>query len=373
MSWRSVIGQERVKGILQRSISAGRVAHAYLFYGPDGIGKDAMAIEMAKVLNCEQRGAEACDECLTCKRIASLQHPNIKFMFALPVGKAEKVGDPPLLRLSDEEIRVIQEQVQQKAENPYQNFSIPRATEIKINSIRELRREATLTAFESGKKVFIISDAENLNVEASNSLLKTLEEPTASTVFILTTVNREKLLPTIPSRCQNIQFDLLGDDDIRLALIERQKCGESEAAVIARLAHGSYSRAMDLRTTEVRERREQAINFIRAALRIPPFELTEEVERIASEQDRAAVEQFLTLVLIWFRDALILQQRGVEGIVNADDSETLIKFLRRYPRVDIGELMQRVERSLSLLEKNVYIRLVLINLGLELRRIAAAQ
>jgi len=373
MSWKAVIGQERIKGILQRSISANRVAHAYLFYGPEGVGKDAMAIEMAKVLNCERSGIDACDECRTCQRLSSFQHPNIKFVFALPVGKSEKVGDPPLLRLSNEEIRLIQEQVRLKAENPYHNFAIPRATFIKINSIRDLKREAALTAVGSGRKVFIISDAQNMNDEASNSLLKSLEEPTASTVFILTSANREKLLPTIVSRCQAIQFDLLRDEDICEALIERKQWSESEASVIARLAHGSYARALELLNTEVRERRELVVNFIRAAVGIPPFELTEEVERIASEHDRTSVEQFLGLMLIWFRDALILQQRGVEGIVNVDDSETLMRFSKYFPHADICALMQRVERSLSLLGKNVYIRLVLMNLGLELRRIVAAK
>lgn len=371
MSWRSVIGQERVKEILQRSLSAKRVAHAYLFHGPEGVGKDAMAIEMAKVMNCERGSVEACDECGSCRRSVSLQHPNIRIVFALPVGKGEKVGDPPLLRLRDEEIRLIQEQVRLKAENPYHRFSIPRANFIKINSIRDLRRQATLTAFGSGRKVFVISDADNMNDEASNSLLKSLEEPTASTMFILTSPNRPKLLPTIVSRCQNIQFDLLQDGDICEALIERQRRTEAEASVIARLAHGSYTKALDLLTTEVRELREQAVNFIRAAMGFPSFELTEEVERIASEHDRATVEQFLVLMLIWFRDALNLQRRGVEGIVNVDESETLMKFSKHFPHADVGGAIRSVENSLLLLGKNVYIRLVLMNLGLELRRTVA--
>lgn len=373
MAWKSVIGQDRVKSLLQRSFSTGRVAHAYLFYGPEGVGKDPLAVEFAKLLNCERGGGEACDECNSCRRVSSLRHPNIKFVFALPVGKSEKFGDAPLLRLSEEEVRLVQEQVRLKAENPYHNISVPRATFIKINSIRDLKRETTLTAFQSGKKVFIISDADSMNDEASNSLLKSLEEPTASSVFILTTANREKLLPTIVSRCQAIHFDLLRDEEIRAALVERERRSDSEASVIARLAHGSYSRSLELLSTEVRERRVEAVNFIRAALNLPPYELAEEVERIASEYDRAGVEQFLSLILIWIRDALVLQQRGAEGILNIDDSDTLVKFSNYVRNADFGELMRRVERSLSLLGKNVYIRLVLMNLGLEMRRIVASK
>ncbi len=212
-----------------------------------------------------------------------------------------------------------------------------------------------------------------MNDEASNSLLKSLEEPTASTLFILTTANREKLLPTIVSRCQNIQFDLLRDDDIRDALIERKQWSPSDASLVARLAHGSYSRALDLLSTEIRERRELVVNFVRAAMGIQPFDLSEEVERIATEYDRGEVAQFLVLMLIWFRDALILQQRGIEGVVNIDDSETLRRFSQHFPRADIGKFIERVERYLSLIEKNVYIRLVLMNLGLEMRRIVSGK
>ena len=128
MSWDSIIGQLRVKQILRSSIESRRLPHAYLFTGPDGVGKDAVAVELAKVLNCERRESVACDTCASCQRFVTLQHPNLNLIFALPVGKGEKYGDPPLAKLSNEEMAEIQEQLKLKSKNLYHDilfFKIP--------------------------------------------------------------------------------------------------------------------------------------------------------------------------------------------------------------------------------------------------------
>ena len=90
MSWSSIVGQERVKSLLRHTLQSGQIAHAYLFYGPEGIGKDTLAVEFAKTLNCTKGGIEACGVCPNCQRMDSFQHPNINLVFALPIGKNEK-------------------------------------------------------------------------------------------------------------------------------------------------------------------------------------------------------------------------------------------------------------------------------------------
>ena len=109
MSWSSIVGQERVKTLLKRSLESGQVAHAYLFYGPEGVGKDALAIEFAKTLNCRAGGQEACGVCPQCQRMESFQHPNIRFVFALPVGKNEKNGDDPINVLTEAQVGEVRE------------------------------------------------------------------------------------------------------------------------------------------------------------------------------------------------------------------------------------------------------------------------
>lgn len=118
MSWNSIIGQERVKSLLKRILQSKQIAHAYLFYGPEGIGKDAIAIEFAKILNCSAAGEEACEVCSSCQKMKTLQHPNLKMIFALPVGKGERTGDNPFEVLTENQIVEVREQIQRKAADP---------------------------------------------------------------------------------------------------------------------------------------------------------------------------------------------------------------------------------------------------------------
>ena len=113
MSWDSVVGQRQVKDLLASTIRRNRLAHAYVFSGPQGVGKDAAAIELAKVLNCENRkgGTDACDACPGCVKCGLLQHPNLRLVFALPAGKGEKAGDAPMAKLSEEEVAAVQDQL----------------------------------------------------------------------------------------------------------------------------------------------------------------------------------------------------------------------------------------------------------------------
>ena len=212
MSWSSIIGQERVKILLKRTIQNDQIAHAYLFYGTEGVGKDALAIEFAKTLICTKNGTESCDTCNNCQRMNSFQHPNIKLVFALPAGKNEKNGDDPINVLTEVQVAELREQIQIKAKDRYKRIEIEKANFIKINSVRDIKREAAMSTTEDGKKIFIIFNADMMNAEASNSLLKTLEEPLQGTILLLTTSAKDQLLPTIISRCQLIKCDLLSDD-----------------------------------------------------------------------------------------------------------------------------------------------------------------
>ena len=244
MSWSSIVGQERVKALLKRTLQSGQIAHAYLFYGPDGIGKDALSIEFAKALICSVGGGiEACGICSNCQRTNSFKHPNIKLVFALPVGKNEKNGDDPISVLTEAQVAEVREQIQSKAKYPYQRIEITKANFIKINSVRDIKREAAMSRIEDGKKIFIIFNVDMMNAEASNSLLKTLEEPLPGTILLLTTSAKDQLLPTILSRCQLIKCDLLSDDEIETALITNDKVDKSIARLAAQLANGSYSNA----------------------------------------------------------------------------------------------------------------------------------
>ena len=369
MSWNSIIGQERAQDILRRSIAQDRIAHAYMLWGPRGTGKDALAIEFAKTLLCERQTTEACDECPSCRKMQILQHPNVKLVFALPGPKTDKAGDAGEGKLQPDVREEIRSQLEQKASNPYFHFDIPRATQINIGTIREIKKESSLSAFEKGKKVFIISDAEMMSDTSGNSLLKVLEEPLSDTIFLLTTSRREKLLPTIVSRCQSVRCDILQDEEIEKALVEREHVPQDQAKLISRLAGGDYSYALELLSEDLVSQRAGAVEFLRSALGGRSTKLLEEIEERVAENDRRTVEQLLTMLLVWFRDALLMMETSGGSIVNQDQREDLNRFLARFKDSDLPSAIGAVEKGLELLRGNVYLPLVLLSVSIQLKRI----
>jgi len=366
MTWQRVIGQERVKQILLSALRNDRLPHAYLFVGNDGVGKDAMALELARVLHCEKGGEEACAQCPSCVKVNSMQHPDVKFVVALPVGKGEKSDDSPLEKLSAAEIQLVREQFRLKAENPYHRITIPKASIIKINSIRDIRRESALSTYSRRRRVIIISRAEEMGDAAANTLLKTLEEPSGNTMLILTTSHRDALLSTIISRSQAVQFDPLKEHEIREALIERNAVQSAQAALVARLAHGSYTKALELLQDDVAAQRQQVVAFVRAALGTNVVGVTEAVEELCASKDRDVLVRFLNLMLMWFRDAMVLLQGG--EVINLDQEDDIKKFIAKFSRADLIRMLADIERAIFLIERNVYINLVMLQLAVQMRR-----
>jgi DNA polymerase-3 subunit delta' len=359
------LGQDRVKRTLVAARASGRMPHAYLFYGGEGVGKDAMALELARVLRCEKGGEEACGACSSCERITSMQHPDVRFITALPLGKGEEAADEPLAKIPEKEIRVIQEQFREKGKNPYHRMQIPRANVIKINSIRELRRESSLSTSDRKTRVFIISQAEGMEAPAANTLLKTLEEPPGDTMLILTSAHPEALLPTILSRCQHVRFDPLTEDDLRRALTEWEGVEAGQAALVARLAHGSYTRARELLQEDVMQLRLDVVDFILKALMNNVVDLTDAVEKVTASKDRDEALRFLTLMQMWFRDAMVLAHGG--PVINLDQQDRLKNFVARFPGADLVGVLADVEKAISLVDRYAYIKLVLLKLAIQLR------
>jgi len=366
MAWSNVIGQDRVKQILINAILNEKVAHAYLFYGPEGVGKDAMAIEFAKALNCERKKGEACDECKTCKGISEFSHPNVKLVFKLPLGKNETKDDSPLEKLDESEIKIIQEQVKLKSQNPYHKITIPRANSIKINSIREIKMEISHSTFIPGWRVVIVSEADAMTEQAANAFLKTLEEPTPKTVIILTTSNKDRLLPTITSRCQLVRFSYLSDDEIAKALVDRYGLSEARARLVARLANGSFGKAIELLDVTVEDKRIRPIDFLATIASGKIVKLLIEIEKIVTDYERSEIENFLQVILTWFRDALMVKVGMVDKVININMLERLKKFVANYGEFEYQNAISLVEKAIEQVEKNVQLNLILINLSLEL-------
>lgn len=370
-NWNNVIGQQRAKTILQTAIRNQRLAHAYLFWGNTGVGKDALAIEFTRTLLCHTQSEIACGECPGCRKMNTLQHPNLKLIFPLPGSDGEKNedGEP----LETDVLNEVRKQVAEKAKNPYFHIDIPKAKVIRIKSIREVKKESSMTGAEQGKKIFIIFEADAMNDEAANSLLKVLEEPLEDVLFLLVSSRKDALKPTIISRCQLVQCSMLTDDEIASALVERHHVDKQQAYIISRLSNGNFSRAIQLLNDDINVFRTGAVQFLRSVLGTSSIKMFDEQEEYLTGNKRDHAEQLLTMLLVWFRDTVIMREGSAVNILNLDQEAELKNFVGRFGTRNLELCMTAVERSLELLRRNVYLPLVMLSLTVQLRRILNAK
>ncbi|MFZ4620467.1 MAG: ATP-binding protein [Bacteroidota bacterium] len=370
-NWDHIIGQNRVKEILRSAVNNQRLAHAYLFWGSEGIGKDALAIEFARTLLCRTQSDTACGECPSCKKMDTLQHPNVKLIFPMPGGDGEKNDDGE--SLENEVLEEVRKQIAAKASDPYFDISIPKARFIRIKTIRELKRESSMSGAESGRKIFIIFDADAMNDASTNSLLKVLEEPLDGVHFLLVTSRKDAVKQTIISRCQLIQCSVLSDDEISGALTDRLQIESKQAHFISRLANGNYTRAVELLGNDITRYRTDAVNFLRSALGSSSMKLFDEQEEYLTGNKRDDAEQLLTMMLVWFRDTIVMREGSDTHIVNIDQVAEMRNFVGKFGKKDLEGCLSAVERALGLLRRNVYLPLVMLSLTVNLRRILHAQ
>ena len=230
MSFNSILGQSQPKKILTNALQNSSVAHAYLFYGPESVGKKQLAIALAKALNCKE-SPDGCNECESCLKIERRIHPDFFLV------------------------------------EPVKSTPTAREASIKIEAIRELQSKLAYLPYEGKNKVVVIDSAELMNLQAMNSFLKTLEEPPSSTILILVSAYPYKLLPTLISRCQGIQFHRLSAPDIKEIIKPiLQESGESlseaELDFRAQRSQGSVVQALDENAAEMGELRDQLLEVL---------------------------------------------------------------------------------------------------------------
>lgn len=245
MFFRDVIGQSSIKEKFLRETSEGKVPHAQLLYGAPGCGKLSLALAYARYMLCrEPHNGDACGTCPSCIKMNKLVHPDLHFIFPIVKKKsgASTVCDEWLA-----EWRGL------LLESPYFTLSHwlskmqagNSQAVIYVRESDEITRKLSMKSSEGGYKITIIWLPERMNVECANKLLKLLEEPPAETLFLLVSEEPERLLSTITSRTQRIPIPRIHEADIAQALQNRQQLSPSDAAIVAHLSDGSYTKALE--------------------------------------------------------------------------------------------------------------------------------
>lgn len=328
MSLNGVPGQERAKRLLMQLARAEKIPHAVLLSGMTGVGKLAVAREFAKALNClEPRDHDSCDRCSSCRKADGGLHPDLVFI---------------------------------RRDGAF----------IKLDQIRELRERVRYRPFEGKFRVIVLENAQDLNEEAGNALLKLLEEPPRANVFLLTVTEPQMLLPTIVSRCSHLRLQPLEDEMIARELTASLSVPEALALELTRLSGGSLERARWLAADDHLSRWKAIPASLRELGRTGVADLFSMTARWADKKE--GLEQDLECVKLWVRDLLLSRLlEGYRHAFEAEDPET-----EPGPEVsveDLSALYDQVEESIGRLRGNANKQLVLEGLCLTIKDVLYGQ
>ena len=308
MAFDELVIPQQVKRALRSSMDRRRLPTAYLFVGPEGVGKQTTALVLAKALNCLATEGDACNRCTTCLRIDRRVHPDVHLIE--PQGQA-----------------------------------------MKIDQIRQLQEVLTLQAYEGRMKVALLDDAGQLTVEAANSLLKILEEPPSQTLFILISRQLGNLPATLISRTQVLQFGLMAPEQIALWLSQHAH-DPGTAARLAHLSGGRLGTALSLDLAATLERRQEALHLFTAALAADPSATLVNAELWGKRKADHAL--LFAMLLSLLRDLSIIRAGGKAAfLLHQDIRETLIPLATSLPRSTLWELFDIVHLAQEAIARNV--------------------
>ena len=325
-----LVGNERVKALLRRTMQAGRLPGAMLFTGEEGVGKKLFALEIARALNCRTpQGVEGCGRCPSCVRIGKFNYPQ----------SAE----------SDDWKGIIW------TDHPDVGMVVAPKRLLLVDQMRQIEREANFRPYEGKARMFLIEDADKLNDPSANALLKVLEEPPDTSHIVLLTSRPAMLLPTIRSRCQMIRFSPLKPQEIETYLVANKLVGTADARSRASLARGSLGRAVDQDFDEYTSQREAMLRVLKSlASGNDRGELLKSAEDLNSAAFKDEYEARLDILETLIRDAWMLRLNApTEVVVNQDLLAQLKQIAQSLDSVRPARWISQIEEMREQLVVNI--------------------
>lgn len=308
-----IVGHEQIIQHLKSAVSMKKISHAYIFDGPDRSGKMMLAEAFAEALLCEQEGSEGCHQCRACKQALNRNHPDIIYV------THEK---PNTIAVSD-----IRQQLNGTIDvKPYNA--------------------------ESRYKVYIVDEAEKMNEQAQNALLKTLEEPPAYAVILLLTTNADSFLQTIRSRCVTLELTAVADEKIHRHLMRKYQVVDYKAEVCVAFAQGNVGRAIMLAgSQEFNELKDATIKLVR---RISEVELQDVMGQVKEIEEFDQVGDFFDLLMLWYRDVLVAKSTGGQGkLIYKDQAQTIAKQAENSSYEGLNNIFEAIENARRRIRANV--------------------
>ncbi|MGE3540013.1 MAG: DNA polymerase III subunit delta' [Candidatus Tectimicrobiota bacterium] len=326
MALRDIRGQEQAVLLLQKALSSARLAHAYLFYGPQGIGKKLTALQFAKALACAQGTTDACERCPSCRKVTAGNHPDL--IYVGPEGNA-----------------------------------------IRIEHIRTIQRQLGYKPYESPRTIIILDGCELFTPPAANAVLKTLEEPPETALLLLVTSKKEALPLTIVSRCQQIAFRRLPTAHVQ-ALLEHQGVDRQTAMLAATLTDGSLSLGNQADIAQMLGNRQQVYTLLQEQTRPPTTPLFLQARPLAGTREQC--DEILRWLMLFCRDLVMLKISPTLTLYNQDLQAELLSLAQRLSTQDLLRLFTSLEQLRGYLAMNANTQLTLEQALVQFRQVMEA-
>ena len=316
--FKDIVGHEQIIWHLKNAVSTGKISHAYMFNGEQGSGKKLLANLFAMTLQCEEGGTEPCMKCRSCRQALTGNHPDI-------------------IRVSHEKPNTIG-----------------------VEDIRgQVNGDIQIRPYNGKYKIYIISDADRMTVQAQNAILKTIEEPPGYAVLMLLANNADMMLPTTLSRCVRLNLKAVKDGDIKEYLMKNMQIPDYQAEISAAFAQGNVGKAVKLASSDkFNEMKQDVLELLRYMDRMELYEIMDAVKRINAY--REDMDDFLDLLTVWFRDVLLFKATLDAGsLIFKDELPAIQKRARTSSYEGLEEIIRAIDRARVRLKANVNFDLVL--------------
>jgi len=309
MAFNKLLGNDTSKEILLNTLKDSRLSHSYIFSGPSGVGKKLFAIEFAKLINCNidlNKRQEDCS-CNSCSKIEKMIHPDVTLL--------EYEGEKT----------------------------------IKIDQVRsDLEEKVFLSPFESQYKIFIVDNAERMNLNSQNAFLKTLEEPPVNSVIILVTQSINFIIPTIKSRCQIINFSHIKNDTLKSILLQTASIDKQNIDTAVKLSRGSIGKALNLDKEQIDFR----VSVTKKLISIRPdkpteiFSLYDMLGLDSKDKNPEHLKNVFTIISDWLRDLILIKIKfDSNSIINDSMYSELLEYVSGKTLVSLLKKPGQLESS----------------------------
>ena len=305
MDFQHIVGHEDIIRHFKASIEMNRVSHAYIICGEADSGRRSLALSFAKTLQCEEGKIDPCNHCRSCIQVDSGSHPDIIFV------EHEK---PQLISVDD----------------------------IRNNVVNTI----DIKPYSGKYKIYIIEDGEMMNTAAQNSLLKTIEEPPEYGIIIILTTTLDKLLPTIISRCITLSTKPVKERDIYDYLIENFKLDDKKASFCVEYAQGNLGKAVKLATNEDYDRLIKSVIHLETNIYKMDAESVAAVIEDCEKHYKITMGEYLDLMMVWYRDILMLKVTGkIDKIMFKDQSTTIMEQAKYLSFNELEDKSRAIEKA----------------------------